>query len=558
MDQNQKVLQSKLGEINREAEERDAERRAKRTGYEYVDLRKVPIALDALKNLPEGTAKEAKAATIEMKLRKIALAVFDPHAPATQEVLRLLEQKKLEVKVFVASLSGLTDAWRFYKFVPDTAKDISGKVGIEEKRFQDFLARLTTFGAVQSELANVDFHKVTTTDIFEIVLAGALANKASDIHFEAEEKTTKIRFRLDGLLHDVFADLPARTYQSLLSRIKLLSGLKINVYGEPQDGRFTIQVPGKEIEMRVSIIPSEFGETIVMRILDPDAIHVSLEALGLREDSLALVRKEIARPNGLILNTGPTGSGKTTTLYSFLQTIANSETKLITIEDPIEYRVPGIEQTQVNPEVGYTFADGLRAIMRQDPDVILVGEIRDHETADIAMQASLTGHLVFSTLHANDAVSSIPRLLDLGIKPQTVGPALSLVIAQRLVRVLCATCKKAVAITPDLEKKAEAFLAGLPEHIVRPKVEEVQIFEPVGCDACNMLGYKGRVGIFEFLEAGPEFEELILKESSEIAMRKLAKSQGMISFQDDGIIKVLRGVTGFDEVEKITGPIAWR
>ncbi|OGZ01872.1 MAG: hypothetical protein A2946_02945 [Candidatus Liptonbacteria bacterium RIFCSPLOWO2_01_FULL_53_13] len=459
--------------------------------------------------------------------------------------------------MFVASLSGLADAWKFYKFVGDVAKDITGKVEIEKKRFEELLRRLVTFTATRDELAGADFHKLTTTDLFEIILAGALANKVSDVHFEAGDEKTKIRFRLDGLLHDVFGDLPKRSYESLVSRVKLLSGLKINVYGEPQDGRFTIEVPGKEIEMRVSIIPSEFGETVVMRVLDPDAIHVSMKDLGLREDALLLVEKEISRPNGLILNTGPTGSGKTTTLYSFLQTIANPETKVITIEDPIEYHIPGIEQTQVNPEAGYTFATGLRAIMRQDPDVILVGEIRDAETADIAMEASLTGHLVFSTLHANDAVASIPRLVDLGVKPQTAGPALSLVIAQRLVRLLCPACKKAVPLSGKIKTRVENFLKRLPENVSHPKIAEVSIYEPVGCEACNNIGYKGRRGIFEFLKAGPEFEELILKEASEVAMRRLAESQGMTSLQDDGILKVLGGVTSFEEVEKMTGPIEW-
>lgn len=554
----QAALQKKLALIRREAEERDAERRAVRSGYPYVDLSRVPVSTEALKVLPETKAKDAKLATIELKVRDVALAAFDPHAPAVQTIVQELEARRYTVKIFVASLSGLTEAWRLYKFVGGNTKDITGKVEIEKQRFEGLLKKLTTFKAVQDELQAADFHKLSTTNLFEVVLAGALANRASDIHFEAEEEHARIRYRLDGILHDIFAALPPRSYEQLVARIKLLSGLKINVYGEAQDGRFTIDLPSKEVEMRVSIVPSEFGETIVMRVLDPEAINVHLEALGLRSDILVLIRKELSRPNGMILNTGPTGSGKTTTLYAFLKAILSPEVKIITLEDPIEYRIEGIEQTQVHPDTGYTFAGGLRAMLRQDPDVILVGEIRDKETADIAMQASLTGHLVFSTLHANDAIATIPRLTDLGVKPETIGPALTLIIAQRLIRLLCKTCKKEATVTPEMRANIEAFLAGLPEKVDRAPYANFKVYEPVGCSDCNGIGYRGREGIFEFLEITPDAQELILKQTSEGAIRELADKQGFVTFQADGILKTLLGDSSFDEVEKITGPIEWK
>jgi type II secretory ATPase GspE/PulE/Tfp pilus assembly ATPase PilB-like protein len=333
--------------------------------------------------------------------------------------------------------------------------------------------------------------------------------------------------------------------------------MKINVYDEAQDGRFTITLFDKEIEMRVSVIPGEFDETIVMRILDPSATMVGLPDLGLRPDNLDLVTKTLARPNGLILNTGPTGSGKTTTLYAFLRTMNNPEIKIITLEDPIEYRIDGVEQTQVDEESGYTFANGLRAIVRQDPDIILVGEIRDLETADIALQASLIGHLVLATLHTNDAVGAVPRLINLGAKTVTIGPALSLVIAQRLVRVLCPDCKKPAVLDEAMKDKFKKLIDRLPAKVDKTKYAVLSVYEPVGCDKCNHIGYKGRVGVFEFLQGGSELETTILKEASEIALREVAKKQEMVTMQEDGLLKVTLGQTTIDEVKGVTGEIAW-
>lgn len=551
-------IQKRLDAIKRDAEERDAERRAQKFNHPYVNLGKVPISLEALRLVSAREAEEAKAAPIEIKTEDVAFCVYNPDLPETKTLIRKLESKQYKLKIFVVSIASLHEAWKLYKFIPAESGEITGKVSIEKKKFEGLINKLTNIGKVEEELKNIDFKLLHTTDLFEIILAGALANRASDIHFEAEEKKAKIRYRLDGLLHDIFRDLPLRSYDSLISRVKLLSGLKINVHSEPQDGRFTVDLPDKEVEVRVSIIPSEFGETIVMRVLDPDSIRVDLKDLGMRSDDEKIVKKQLKQPNGLILNTGPTGSGKTTTLYAFLKHIFDPEIKIITIEDPIEYRIEGIEQTQVDPEVGYTFASGLRSILRQDPDVILVGEIRDQETADIAMQASLTGHLVFSTLHTNDAIGAVPRLVDLGVKPTTIGPALSLVIAQRLVRKLCKNCKKEADVPADLSQKIKKFLDKLPPRVDKTKYESFKIYEPVGCASCNNLGYKGRLGIFEFLEVNTtEAREAILKDSSWITIKHLAESEGMVAIQEDGIIKVLSGDTSLKEVEEITGPIPW-
>lgn len=550
-------FQKTVAELRRRAEERDAERRAEKAGYPYVDLGKTPVSLEALKLIPEAAAKEAKAAAIEIKLQQVAVVVFNPQLPETQKVLGDLEAKKYKIKLFIASLSGLEQAWHFYRFVPPKAKEITGKLELEKSGLEKLLGRLNNISAVKEEIQNANFQTIPTTELFQIILAGALANKASDIHLEAEERGVRIRFRLDGTLHDVSAGIPPRNYDGLLSRIKLLSSMKINVRSEPQDGRFTINLANKEVEVRASVIPSEFGETVVMRLLDPEAITVDLQNLGLRNDDLVLVEAELKKPHGLILNTGPTGSGKTTTLYAFLRKLNKPEIKIITIEDPIEYRLAGVEQTQVDPEAGYAFASGLRAIVRQDPDVILVGEIRDGETADIAMQASLTGHMVLSTLHTNDAVGAVPRLVNLGVKPTTIGPALTLAIAQRLVRVLCDKCKKPVKGSGELAANIKQFLEKLPARVDRAPYRNPMPYEAVGCPACNNFGYRGRIGIFEFFQGGPELEEAILREVSEVSLRRLTEKQGMVTMQEDGILKVLRGITSFAEVEGATGPIAW-
>ena len=550
-------MKTQVARLRREGEERAAERLAGELGLQYVDLRKVPISLDAVRLVPEDDARSGGAATIEIKGNHVALAVIDPGLPAVKHIAEALSAKGYQAKTVVVSPSGMEAAWKFYQFIKPAAEDITGKVDIAKDRLDVLKTQLTTIDAAHKAIEEIPIAKASPPQLLEIILAGALGLRTSDIHTEAEEKKAKIRFRIDGLLHDIYDDIPLGVYHTFVSRIKLLSQMKLNVREAAQDGRFTIGLGGKDVEMRVSVIPAEFGETIVMRILDPSATMVGLPDLGLRPDNLDLVKAQISRPNGLILNTGPTGSGKTTTLYAFLRTMNDPTEKIITLEDPIEYRIEGIEQTQVNDEQGYTFANGLRAIVRQDPDVILVGEVRDLETADIALQAALTGHLVLSTLHTNDAVGAVPRLINLGVKAVSIGPALSLAIAQRLVRVLCKDCKKETAVDAATAEKIKGFLDKLPAKVVRAPYENYKIYAPVGCDKCNGIGYKGRVGVFEFLEGGPDLESTILKEASEVALRGVAERQEMVTMQQDGILKVLEGKTTLEEVEGATGKLVW-
>ncbi len=550
-------IQQKVSQIRREAEERAAQARAKQAGVGYVDVRKSPTSLDALKLLTEEQSRKAQAVVIQKGNGTAALAAYDPKSEEVAGVLKIIEEKGFKVKLFTVSEDSLEEVWKMYRFVSQEVKDITGNVEVTKDNFEETKARLKDFHGVEKEFADLDYDNIPTTKFFELVLIGAITSRASDIHLEAEEKGARFRYRIDGVLHDVSAKVPTRNYENIVTRVKLLSGLKLNIKTETQDGRFTIRLAEKDIEMRVSIIPSQYGETIVMRILDPAGINVTLAQLGFRADDLELVQHELNRPNGLILNTGPTGSGKTTTLYTFLRTVSSPEMKVITIEDPVEYHLPGISQTQTDPKAGYTFASGLKAILRQDPDIILVGEIRDLETAEIAMNASLTGHLVFSTLHTNDALGAVPRFVDLGVKPAILGPGLSLVIAQRLVRKLCEKCKKLTTPTEEMVQKIKVFLEKLPKRVAREPYQDFKIYEPAGCDACGNFGYKGRVGIYEFFRNTPELQELIAQGVSVVALRKEAVRQEMIFLQQDGILKVLQGMTTFSEVEDVTGEIEW-
>lgn len=548
-------LKSILDKTRKEAEERDAENRAEQLGLPYISLAVQPIETDALELIPEEKAREANVAAIEKKGDKIVFAAFDAAAPKAKEILEDLQKKGLKAKVFIVSLVSLKRAWDFYKYVTKEVAAITGRIDIDKERLAGLIGKLKKLENVKTEIENFDFKKFSTGQMLEIILAGALGGRASDIHFEPTKTDTKLRYRIDGDLREVMDNMKPAIYSHLVSRIKLLSNLKLNVRDEAQDGRFTIGTSTKEIEIRVALAPSEFGEVVVMRVLDPDIMNLSLEDLGFRNDDLEIVRQELKKPNGMVLNTGPTGSGKTTTLYAFLKYKYSPEIKIITIEDPIEYHLSGIEQTQVDPGANYTFVNGLKSLMRQDPDVILIGEVRDKETAEIAIQAALTGHLVFSTIHANQASGAIPRFIDLGVKPISIGPALNLIIAQRLIRRLCVKCKKEAAVSADMKKKIAKFMDSLPERVDKKAFSKITIYKPVGCDACGGTGYKGRVGIYELLRVSKEIETLMNKEEGEIGIQEFAVKQGMATMQQDGVLKVVSGLTTFDEVEKMTGPV---
>ncbi len=431
------------------------------------------------------------------------------------------------------------------------SKKISGEVTVSKSLALEIERDVSNILSLKDKISY--FLNTNTSQIMEIILAGGVLLGTSDIHIEPEESQAKIRIRVDGILQDVI-DLDKKIYKGVLSRIKLLSEVKLNVEDRPQDGRFSVSVPFKNeelfVEIRMSVLPSEYGETVVLRILDPRKL-ITLEQLGLREDLFRIFKKEISKPNGMIIVTGPTGSGKTTTLYAFLKTIKNPSLKVITIEDPIEYHLDGISQTETHKEKGYDFANGLRAIVRQDPDVILVGEIRDLETAQISLQAALTGHLVFSTLHTNDAPGAVARLQSLGETPVNISPAINIVIAQRLIRKVCSRCAKSEEMSEEAVLKIKQELNNIKEEIfIFPNLFEE--LNPVGCRECGYTGYKGRIGIFEALIVDEDMEELILTSPSISEIRKKAIERGMTTIRQDGLIKVLNKETTMEEVNRVT------
>jgi len=385
--------------------------------------------------------------------------------------------------------------------------------------------------------------------IVEIIIASAMATKSSDIHIEPEEKSINVRFRIDGVLIKI-NEFDEDTYKLLLSRIKLLSGLMLNIKEDAQDGRFSVRVGKKEIEIRTSILPGNYGESIVMRLLDPTSLVVSIQDLGVPEYLINIFKKEVDKPHGMIINTGPTGSGKTTTLYSFLSRKKGPGIKIITIEDPIEYHLDGVVQTQVDRKKGYDFAKGLKSSLRQDPDAIMVGEIRDGETAETAVQAALTGHMVFSTLHTNTAAGAFPRLIDLGVNPRILVTAVTLVIAQRLARKVCSYCQKEIPIAPEKLEIFKSIYDSIPEVRKIVPYKETQLVGQ-GCEKCNNTGYRGRIGIFEAIVINREIEEAIISDMSERQIKEIAQKNEMLDMAQDGAIKILQGLTDFDEVDRV-------
>lgn len=430
------------------------------------------------------------------------------------------------------------------------AKKITKEVSITSTRFSEINEIIKSISDFKQEIEA--FLNKKTSELLEIILGGPIALRASDIHIEPLEKKAKLRIRIDGILHDVLF-LPLNNYNALLSRIKLLSGIKLNVTDRPQDGRFSILIGDLTIEVRVSTIPAEHGESLVMRILNPKTL-IELDKLGLRKDLLQSFKRHIKEPNGMIIVTGPTGSGKTTTLYAFLRALKTPQKKIITIEDPIEYHLEGISQTQVEPEKGYNFASGLQSIMRQDPDVILVGEIRSLETAQIALQAALTGHLVFTTVHTNDAAGTVTRLQSLGAKVVNIAPALRLAIAQRLVRKVCPKCVEWSPPSKKQFREIKQELKQVPDQVEIPNLTKTtKIPQAKGCKFCNGTGYRGRTGIFEAFEVDRETEQKILERPAISEIRELILTKGMITMKQDGLIKVLNGITTIGEVKRITG-----
>jgi type IV pilus assembly protein PilB len=541
----------RIGDYRHEEEEDIAKIYAKKNGIGYIDLSLVSINSEALRVLKEEEARDAKLAIFDIVDKKLKIAVLAPENDKTVETVKKLSERGFVPELFMVSPESLNKVWARYKDLSYSFETKGGALDISNEQITRFLETVKGLDDVKKLINDLLSEKKTykISRMLEIILAGAMALKASDIHIEPEEKFVRIRYRLDGVLTEIL-QFDSDTYHLFLSRIKLLSGMKLNV-GSAQDGRFSIVVRDQEIEIRASILPSAYAESIVMRILNPNSISVPLESLGIPPKLLALLLHEIEKPEGMILTTGPTGSGKTTTLYAFMRKIHTPDIKIITIENPVEYHLPGIVQTQINEEKNYTFLEGLRAALRQDPDVIMVGEIRDNETASIAINSALTGHLVFSTLHTNNAAGTFPRLIDLGVNPKIITSALSVAMAQRLVRVLCPVCRKKVPIegrTKKIIDRVVASIKNISEYIDKVPTE---IYEPVGCPSCNMLGYKGRLGIYEAIVRTEAIERALLENPSEREIWKAAEDQGILNMRQDGVLKILNGVTSISELERV-------
>lgn len=540
---------AKLASVREQEEEDLARLISEKYGLAYTDLTIVPINVDALRLIPEKEAREAEVVAFEKNGKHLSIAFRNPSNETLAGIEHALESQGLILTRFLVSKKSLEFAYTRYvelSFANVSKAGVFDIRGDELAQLRDGIRSIATLRTRLDEIL-VAGKQAQVSRVLEIVLATAFSLRASDIHLEPEETGIRLRLRLDGQLIDAYS-FDAHTYRLLSSRIKLLSGLKINIRQRAQDGRFTVPVADSDVEIRTSLIPGAYGESFVMRILDPSILGVSFENLGIRPDLLARLQQELVRPTGMLLVTGPTGSGKTTTLYAFLRHIHTPEIKIVTIEDPVEYHLPGIVQTQSDGK-DYTFASGLRSMLRQDPDVIMVGEIRDSEVADVAIQAALTGHLVFSTLHTNNAAGSFPRLADLGVDPKTFASAVSVAMAQRLVRTLDPETKKQVPATAEQKQLMERILSTVADKSLLPaSLDTLWVPDPKGAE---QTGYKGRIGVHEAIFMDDELGNFLRENPSEGDIAKAARRQGFLTMAQDGVLKALEGITSLDEVLRV-------
>lgn len=518
-------------------------------GVPFVNLEKDIIPQDILRIVPEPIARKYKVVAFEKNGQELKIAMLNPEDIQTVDFIR--KKSGLKIVACLATEDGIESVLRQY------GKSLKAEFGdIIEKNAE------AVSGQAEADLEKIA-QGLPIIRIVDTLIKHAILQKASDIHIEPDEKEVRVRYRIDGILHDAMT-LPAQIRDGTIARIKVLSNLKLDEHRVPQDGRFKIEKDGLKISFRVSILPIFDGEKVVMRLLDESAKGLTLESMGLTGKSLEIIHREIKRPNGMILVTGPTGSGKTTTLYTIMDILNTSEVNISTVEDPVEYRMPRINQTQIYPKVGLTFAAGLRSLLRQDPDIIMVGEIRDSETMDMAINAAMTGHLVLSTLHTNSAAGALPRLLDMGAEPFLVASTANVIIAQRLVRKLCPDCRKEYKIA---DKELNAF----KENYDMPKIletiktsdqlkgkfnaktqwEDLKLYKSAGCERCTG-GYRGRIGIFEVMEIDDDIKKMISQKATAEEIDNKAREKGMISMVEDGFIKAVQGITSLEEILRVT------
>ncbi len=522
--------------------------------FPFIDLTDKDIPVDVLREIPEEAAIFYKFVPISKQKNVLEVGMLNPDNLKAKEALRFITQRSgLETKIFSINEVGLKKILKQYRTfrgevreaLHELEKELESEEEIElikgKKKTKDAAQRIVTEAPV--------------TKIVAVILKHAIEGKASDVHIEPVENEVKVRFRVDGILYTSLI-LPKEIQLSITSRVKILSDLKIDETRVPQDGRFHAVIGGNQVDFRVSTFPTVSGEKVVLRVLDPTVGMKSFDDLGLQGYNLRTLETSIKNPFGMILLTGPTGSGKTTTLYSILSKLNQEAINIVSLEDPVEYFVRGINQSQIRPEIDYTFASGLRHILRQDPDVIMVGEIRDEETANLAIHAALTGHILLSTLHTNNVIGVIPRLIDIGIEQFLLPSSLSLAIAQRLVRRLCQDCRKEITASAQITQTIKEELAKLsPEQKKEfPWQEPFKIYQTVGCKLCGEKGTKGRIALYEILKMTPQLEEIINEKVTELRVEEESKRQGMITMKQDGISKVLQGIISFEEmIRKVEG-----
>ena len=527
-------LDHKYTEVNAKAD-------ATGNKVEYIDLYGFPIDTSHLGVMTQAEVEKYQIGVFSLKEKQLFMATPNVGYPAQQELFDKLTKKGYKWKIFYCSDLSLKKLIKTYDHLV-AQKEISDEINIDEAKMKSYTSSFLEFQTKATEYS--------LSEMIERVLKLAIDTKASDIHLEPEKEYYHIRLRLDGVLQDL-AKLPKPTQKFIESRIKVMSKLKLNVDEATQDGRFSFIVNNRSIDVRVSMLPSNYGYSIVMRLLGTDNVVLEMEQLGFVGSSKEKVLTALQRPQGLILTTGPTGSGKTTTLYTFLKTLNDGENKIITLEDPIEYKIEGVSQTQISVENGYTFGSGLRSILRQDPDIVMVGEIRDLETAETAVQASFTGHQVLSTIHTNDATGSIPRLLQMGLEGYLIADSLQIAIGQRLVRKLCNNCKVRCVLTLPEQKIVIEELAKLPMIEKQQLSKKLEFYKAVGCDQCSHLGYKGRVGCYEVLEMNDAIRVLLTNPNlSLVQVRATARASGMVSMFQDGLIKALKGMIDLTELQR--------
>ncbi|KPJ55208.1 hypothetical protein AMJ47_01720 [Parcubacteria bacterium DG_72] len=502
------------------------------------------VKLKTMETIPEESARYYRMIPLAGDENKLEIGMVFPEDLKAREALDFLaRQNRFTYKVFLISLSNFNSLLKKYRSLKKEVTRALEELETEMERRPEVKAAQVERMAEEAPISKV----------VAVILRHAVDGAASDIHIEPGREKLRVRFRLDGVLHaSIF--LPMRILPAIAARVKILANLKIDETRIPQDGRFSTKVADRNIDFRVSVLPTTLGEKVVMRILDPTQKKIDLESLGVTGRNLEALKRGLKKSFGMILSTGPTGSGKTTTLYSILNIFNDGKVNISTLEDPVEYYMEGINQSQIRPEIGFAFSNGLRALLRQDPDIIMVGEIRDEETASLAIHAALTGHIVLSTLHTSNSLGVIPRLIDMGIEKFLIPPTLNLAMAQRLVRRLCIHCKEKIKAPQKIAERILQELKKMPEDSKKQlKIEkEIEIYKPKGCKRCNNLGYSGRIGIFEILEMTRSLEELIIsKEASEAKISQEAEKQGMITMRQDGVLKVLSGLTSFEEILRV-------